>query len=69
MECVIYLEKWQELGRKREQTIKALVYMCLSEIQATGRIKIVLEILILHCQYERLDEVLYERSRHLQIQN
>ena len=56
MECVIYVQKWQKLGRERDPSVKTLVYMCLLEIQASDGLKIMLEILILHCQYERLSE-------------
>lgn len=56
MVYVIYVQKLQKLGRGCDPSVKTLVYMCLLEIQAIDRLKIMLEILILHCQYERLSE-------------
>lgn len=56
MVCVIYVQKLQKLDRECDPSVKTLVYMCLLETQATDRLKITLEILILHCQYERLGE-------------
>lgn len=48
---------WQELGSEEcEPSVKASVYMCLLEIQAIDRIKIILEIVILQCQCERLSK-------------